>query len=88
MTTDFSSTTVHLQDSTPTHLDIGPLSWVMSEIREALSQSDNALSKALDPAAGGDDPSTAIRQPRHICTRRTARCRWLTSTASPSLPKP
>ncbi|MFJ2989776.1 Hpt domain-containing protein [Collimonas sp. NPDC087041] len=60
MTTDFSSTAAHLQDSTRTHLDTGPLSWVMSEIREALSQSGNALSKAADSAAG-DDQSTAIR---------------------------
>ncbi len=57
MITDFSSTAAHLQDSTLTHLDTGSLSWVMNEIREALSQSGNALSKALDPAAGGDDPS-------------------------------
>ncbi|WP_211451709.1 Hpt domain-containing protein [Collimonas antrihumi] len=55
MTTDFSSTA----DSARTHLDTGPLSWVMSEIREALNQSGNALSQAT--GATSDDHSTAIR---------------------------
>ena len=44
MTTDFSSTA----DSARTHLDTGPLSWVMSEIREALNQSGAALAQAGD----------------------------------------
>ncbi|AMP03310.1 Hpt domain-containing protein [Collimonas pratensis] len=57
MTTDFSSTA----DSTRTHLDTGPLSWVMSEIREALNQSGNALSQIHDKQQAGDDHSTAIR---------------------------
>lgn len=61
MTTDFSSSAAHLQDSTRTHLDTGPLSWVMSEIREALNQSGNALSKIHDKQQAGDDHSTAIR---------------------------
>jgi chemosensory pili system protein ChpA (sensor histidine kinase/response regulator) len=55
MTTDFSSTA----DSARTHLDTGPLSWVMSEIREALNQSGNALSQAT--GAASDERSTAIR---------------------------
>jgi chemosensory pili system protein ChpA (sensor histidine kinase/response regulator) len=57
MTTDFSSTA----DSTRTHLDTGPLSWVMSEIREALNQSGNALSQINDKQQAGEDHSTAIR---------------------------
>ncbi len=60
MTTDFSSTA----DSARTHLDTGPLSWVMSEIREALNQSGNALSQTTGSQATGatsDDHSTAIR---------------------------
>ncbi|WP_211472293.1 Hpt domain-containing protein [Collimonas humicola] len=61
MTTDFSSSAAHLQDSTRTHLDTGPLSWVMSEIREALNQSGNALLQISDKQQAGDDHSTAIR---------------------------
>ncbi|MEO6922080.1 MAG: Hpt domain-containing protein [Collimonas sp.] len=57
MTTDFSSTA----DSTRTHLDTGPLSWVMSEIREALNQSGTALSQIHDKQQASDDHSTAIR---------------------------
>ncbi|WP_395823160.1 hypothetical protein [Collimonas sp.] len=62
MTTEFSSFTAHSQDSPAAHLDTGPLSWVMNEIREAFGQSGNALSKAVDPAtlAAGDDQSTAL----------------------------
>jgi chemosensory pili system protein ChpA (sensor histidine kinase/response regulator) len=55
MTTDFSSTA----DSARTHLDTGPLSWVMSEIREALNQSGAALAQAGDVAS--DDYLTAVR---------------------------
>jgi chemosensory pili system protein ChpA (sensor histidine kinase/response regulator) len=59
MTTDFSSSAAQLPHSARTHLDTGPLSWVMSEIREALNQSGVALSKAT--SAASDDHSTAIR---------------------------
>ncbi|WP_211460716.1 hybrid sensor histidine kinase/response regulator [Collimonas silvisoli] len=59
MTTDFSSSAAQLPHSARTHLDTGPLSWVMSEIREALNQSGAALSKAT--GAASDDHSTAIR---------------------------
>jgi len=55
MTTDFSSTA----DSARTHLDTGPLSWVMSEIREALNQSGAALAQAGGVAS--DDYLTAVR---------------------------
>ena len=59
MTTDFSSTAAQIQDSARTRLDTGPLSWVMSEIREALNQSGAALAQAGDVAS--DDYLTAIR---------------------------
>ncbi|MFC5476161.1 Hpt domain-containing protein [Paraherbaspirillum soli] len=59
MTTDFSSTA----EATRAHLDTGPLSWVMNEIREALGQSGAALLQAAEQAADSQNEEhlTAIR---------------------------
>jgi len=82
MTSDFPNSSHLPQDQ----FDTGPLSWVMAEVREAVTNAGKMLKEAL--AQDTETRSTTILHAKVICIRHMVPCKLSILMASLLLLKP